>query len=141
MTNFSKSGSFRALLCVALLLTASRLSLSAAPTNSFVFHPENGHIDADIQSLDLERLLEHIAMSTGWHVLLDPQARHTVSAKFTDLPTGQALHMLLGNVNFVVVPATNGSSRLYVFRTTQRQATKLVRARPPNPPDPSLTKS
>ena len=133
MTNFSKSVLLPALLCIALLLTASRLP--AAPTNSFVYHTENGHIDADIESRDLLPVLEQIAMSTGWHVLLDPGARHSVSAKFTDLPTGQALHMLLGNVNFVVVPETNGTSRLYVFRNTQRQATKLVRA-PAKPAKP-----
>lgn len=120
------------LLLLSGLLTASRLA--AATTNAFVFHPEDGHIDADIQSWSLEHLLEAVAVSTGWHVFLDPGARHTVSAKFSDLPTGQALHMLLGNVNFVVVPTADGQSRLYVFRTARNQATRAIA--PPKPAKP-----
>src|ERR1700735_2205222 len=111
-----KRSLFPALIClalsVALLLCPARLN--AAPTNSFVYHYADGHIDADIRSGSLESLLENVAMATGWHVFLDPGVQHSVSAKFKDLPTGQALHMLLGGVNFVVVPETNGSSRLYV---------------------------
>ena len=78
---------------------------------------------------------ENISAATGWHVFLDPDARHSVSAKFKDLPSGEALHMLLGNVNFMVVPRTNGASQLFVFRTAQRQATKRILA-PPNPTKP-----
>ncbi|HTA31311.1 MAG TPA: S8 family serine peptidase [Candidatus Cybelea sp.] len=118
---------------VALLLSPSRSN--AEPTNSFVYRYADGHIDADIRSGSLESLLENVAMATGWHVFLDPGAHHAVSAKFKDLPTGQALHMLLGGVNFVVVPETNGPSRLYVFRTAQNQATRLIRA-PAKPAKP-----
>ena len=53
---------------------------------------------------------------------------HDVSAKFKNLPTGEALHSLLGNLNFAVVPQTNGPSRLYVFRTSASQATRLIKA-------------
>lgn len=138
MTIFPKTRLRPALICLALSLAflASASRLAAADTNSFNFHKEDGHVDADIQSWSLERLLENVAISTGWHVYLDPGARHQVSAKFTDLPTGQALHMLLGNVNFVMVPETNGPSRLYVFRTAQRQATRRIAPAKPAQPIP-----
>src|SRR5580698_250692 len=109
-------------LAVFFLVSPSRLT--AAATNGFVYHRSDGRMDADIKSGDLVSLLENISIATGWHVFLDPGARHVVSAKFNDLPTGQALHMLLGEVNFIVVPETNGPSRLYVFRSEQRQATR-----------------
>jgi len=35
--------------------------------------------------------------------------------------------MLLGDLNYALVPETNGPSRLYVFRTTRGNATQLVR--------------
>jgi hypothetical protein len=111
------------------------LPLTAAPTNSFVYHRADGSVDADIKSGDLVSLLENISAATGWHVFLDPGARHVVSAKFKDLPAGPALHMLLGDVNFMVVPQTNGPSQLFVFRTAQRQATRRIEA-PARPAKP-----
>jgi uncharacterized protein YbaR (Trm112 family) len=67
-----------------------------------------------------------VAAATGWHVYLDPKAIHPVSVKFTDYPAGQALHSMLGNLNFALVPQTNGPNLLYVFRTSQAQATTLI---------------
>src|ERR1700722_20616169 len=118
-----------------LLCFASSARLSAAPTNIFVYHRADGSMDADIKSGDLLSLLQNISAATGWHVFLDPDARHAVSAKFKDLPSGQALHMLLGDVNFMGVPRTNGPSQLFVFRTAQRQATRRILT-PPKPTKP-----
>src|SRR5580704_3464495 len=126
----------RAIAALFLLFLVGAGSVKGVETNAFNYHKEDGHIDADIQSWSLERLLENVAMATGWHVFLDPGARHKVSARFTDLPMGQALHMLLGDVNFVVVPQTNGPSQLYVFRTARRQATRHVIAPKPAKPIP-----
>jgi hypothetical protein len=98
----------------------------AETPNTLVWHWQQNRVDADITSWDLRLLLEHVATATGWRIYLDPAAAHTVSAKFKNLPVGEALHSMLGNVNFVVIPQTNGPSRLYVFRTSQRQATSLI---------------
>ena len=51
----------------------------------------------------------------------------TVSAKFDRLPPGEALHLLLRDLNFALVPATNASPKLFVFRTTMQNATQSVR--------------
>jgi hypothetical protein len=84
-------------------------------------------VSADIKSGQLLPLLEQIASVTGWQVLLEPDTTCTISAKFDHLPPGEALHLLLRDLNFALVPATNASSKLFVFRTTMRNATRLVR--------------
>jgi hypothetical protein len=99
-----------------------------AATDSLVWHGKEGRVDANIESWQLSRLLENIATATGWQVYVQPDAAHDVSAKFNGLSTGDALHSLLGNLNYAVVPQPNGPSRLYVFRTSQSAATRLVRA-------------
>jgi Subtilase family/Fervidolysin N-terminal prodomain len=88
---------------------------------------QTNRVSADIKSGDLYQLLEKIAATTGWHIYVEPDLSHKVSAKFKDLPPGEALHMLLGDVNFALVPETNSSPKLFVFRTTIKNATRLVR--------------
>jgi hypothetical protein len=99
-----------------------------AATDSLVWHKENDRVDADVQAWDLVKLLENVAATTGWHVFLEPNVSHKVSAKFNNLSTGEALRSLLGDLNFVVVPQTNAASRLYVFRTSRQNASQPIRA-------------
>ena len=87
-------------------------------------------MDADIRGWELVSLLERVAAETGWQVYVEPDTTHQASAKFKGLPSGQALRSLLGDLNFALVPQTNGNPRLYVFRTAMHRATRLVR-----PPD------
>ena len=88
--------------------------------------PQN-KVTADIQSVPVARLLANIAEHTGWLVFLEPNVTHDVSTKFHDLPSGEALRMLLGDLNFALVPQTNGGPmHLYVFRTSMEKATKLI---------------
>ncbi len=123
-----------------LISLSCRLSAPAASsstvTNRMVWHRDTGHVDADVQTWDLLTLLENVAAATGWHIFLEPNQLHTVSAKFSDLPEGPALRSLLGDMNFVVVPQTNGPSQLYVFRTSRGLATQIIRP-PPKPSPPS----
>src|SRR5882724_124257 len=114
------------LVMMGFALSAGALQLSAAATNTLVWHHQQSRVDADISTWDLRLLLQHVATATGWRVYLDPGAVHAVSTKFKNLPVGEALHSLLGDVNFVVVPQTNGASHLHVFRTSRQTATSLV---------------
>ena len=91
---------------------------------------QTNRVSADIKSANLFQLLERIAGVTGWHILVEPETNHKVSAKFENLPPGEALHLLLGDLNFALVPATNASPRLFVFRTTMKNATQLLRPAP-----------
>lgn len=104
-------------------------ALQAQP-DSITWHKDRDRVDADIKNTDLRDMLEKIAENMDWRVYLDPGAIHTVSVKFKNLPTGEALHALLGNINFMLVPETNGPTRLYVFRTSRQQATRLIAAPP-----------
>ena len=106
------------------------LALALAATAAFAADSiqwQTNRVSADIKAGDLYQLLEQIAGQTGWHIYVEPGLSPKISAKFKDLPPGQALHMLLGDVNFALVPETNAKPRLFVFRTTMKNATRLVR--------------
>jgi len=111
-----------------LALALSAVQLSAADSLRW----QTNRVSADIKSGDLYQLLERIAATTGWHIYVEPDLSHKVSAKFQDLPPAEALHMLLGPVNFALVPETNASPKLFVFRTTMKNATRLVRPAVPS---------
>ena len=100
---------------------------AGAQTNSIVWRPATGLVDADVHSLSLSNLLVDITGSTGWRVYVEPGTTHNASAKFRNLPAGEALRMLLGDLNFALVPQTNAAPHLYVFTTRMENATQLVR--------------
>jgi hypothetical protein len=108
----------------------------AAAADSLAWHASQDRVDADISSMDLTQFLEKVSAATGWKVFLDPGASHVASAKFKNLPTGEALRALLGDLNFVVVRPPNARIQLYVFRTSQQQATRLIVAPPKKPAKP-----
>src|SRR5271170_6209708 len=114
--------------CLGLLL-AFDLSGRAADTNSLVWHKATDRVDADIRGETLWPLLEKIAVAADWRVYIEPGLERNASAKFSDLPSGDALKMLLGDLSFALVPQTNTQARLYVFRTTMQNATRLVSTR------------
>ncbi len=120
-------------LIFCLLLAALSLSVRAADTNSLVWHRATDRVDADVRGMALWPLLEKIAVAAGWHIFVEPDTTHITSAKFKDLPSGDALKMLLGNLNFALVPRTNGGPQLYVFRTALKNATRPVLAPPAAP--------
>ena len=108
------------------LCCASGFNMLAANTNSLVWHKAADRVDADIRGEALWPLLEQIAAAAEWKIFVEPGADHKASAKFKDLPSGDALKMLLGDLNFALVPQTNAPSLLYVFRTTMHNATRQV---------------
>ncbi len=110
-----------------LWLAAGSFAARAADTNSLVWHRGGDRVDADLRGMALLPLLEKIAADAGWNVYVEPDTAHTTSAKFKDLPASEALKMLLGDLNFALVPQTNGLPRLYVFRTVLKNATQAVR--------------
>ena len=111
---------------LALACLAFSFNGHAANTNSLVWHKAADRVDADIRGEALWPLLEQIAVGADWKIFVEPGAERTVSTKFKSLPSGDALKMLLGDLNFALVPQTNGPSLLYVFRTTLKNATRQV---------------
>ena len=120
--------SFVILFC---LLLACGLNASAAETNTLVWHKNVSRVDADIHGEALWPLLEDISRQTGWHIFVEPGTARVASTKFKDLPSDDALRMLLGNLNFAFVPQTNGPDSLYVFTTQKENATQAVRLEKP----------
>ena len=118
---------------ICVFLTAFCLWARAADTNSLVWHRATDRVDADVRGMALWPLLEKIAVAAGWHIFVEPDTTHITSAKFKDLPSGDALKMLLGNLNFALVPRTNNAPQLYVFRTALKTATQPVLAPPAVP--------
>ena len=109
------------------LLAALPTTKSVFAADQFSWSTNSQRVTADLKSEPLGDLLEKVADATGWQVFVEPQTLHHVSAKFQDLAPGDALRLLLGDVNFALVPMTNSSSRLFVFRTSQDRATQVVR--------------
>lgn len=100
--------------------------LAIRATDTFNWNTNRNWVSADIKSGELQAVLEQIATATGWRVFVEPETARPVSAKFTDLAPGDALRLLLGNLNFALVPGTNASARLFVFRTSQLNATQAI---------------
>jgi hypothetical protein len=106
-------------------------SARADETNSLVWRTATDQVSADIRGEPLWPLLEDIAHKTGWHIFVEPGAARIASARFENLPATGALKMLLGDLNFALVPQTNEAPHLYVFTTRMENATRRVLAAKP----------
>ncbi|HOX56140.1 MAG TPA: S8 family serine peptidase [Candidatus Paceibacterota bacterium] len=117
-----------ALLFIITLALPMLLSAPARAADTFNWDTNRNRVTADIKSGSLLPLLKQIGSATGWQIFLEPDTTCTVSAKFDRLPPGEALRLLLRDLNFALVPQTNSASRLFVFRTTMQNATQSIRA-------------
>jgi subtilisin family serine protease len=92
---------------------------------------QGDRVAAEIGSWDLDQLLEKLVEATGWEIYLEPDTTRTISVKFKDRSQGEALRLLLGDLNFALLPAQGkGAPRLFVFRTSVQEATQLIKAPP-----------
>ena len=97
--------------------------------DSLVWNTNKSQVTADVQTWNLQTLLENVAAATGWDIYVEPKTKLRASAKFKDRAPGEALRLLLGNLSYALVPQTNAAPKLYVFRNSANDATQLVRAR------------
>ncbi len=110
---------------------------SRAPAKDILsWRVNENSVEADLDSWDLARLLPEIATTTGWEIYVEPETERIVSVKFKNLPQGEALHRFLGDLNFALVPQSNGPDRLFIYRTSLGQATQIVVGREPPAPAP-----
>ena len=109
------------------LIVALLTVVPAWAADTLNWETNRNRVSADIKAGKLLPLLERIAAVTRWHVFVEPDTTHTVSAKFSNLPPGEALRLLLGDLNFALVPETNAGPKLVVFRTVMKNATQIVR--------------
>jgi hypothetical protein len=112
-----------------LLVLAALTWCAPAPAQDLLrWNTRENKADADVASAELLPFLERLVSATGWQVYVEPDTRHTVSAKFKGRTGGDALRLLLGDLSFALLPQTNGPAKLFVFRTSLGDATLLVRA-------------
>ena len=109
-----------------LLALLSESRLPAAQDGSVVFHKDTGRLDADVRNWPLDTLLERVSREAKWQVMVEPGVEHQASARFKNVPVTDGLRMLLGNLNFALLPQTNGVPQLFVFRSTMNSATQLI---------------
>lgn len=124
------------IVCLSVALTM----VARAQTNVLVWHKDKGTVDAQMRHESLLPLLENIAGETGWRVYVEPGATLDSSTEFKNLAAGDALKMLLGDLNFALVPKGDSPWRLYVFRTSMKNATLPVSTKPKHVPNELLVR-
>src|ERR1700674_5077593 len=91
----------RSRLFVLAALSLALPLFMAAPAwaaDVLTWRTNQNRVSADIKAQDRSRLLEQIVTVTGWKVFIEPDTSRTVSAKFNNLPPGEALRLLLGDL-------------------------------------------
>ncbi|MCL5099360.1 MAG: S8 family serine peptidase [Candidatus Omnitrophica bacterium] len=119
------------LACTLVFSWAVNGAVADAGNQVLVWRADAQRVDARIESWSLEQVLQKIAEAAGWQIYVEPDTRHTVSARFRDLPINEALGRLLGNLSYALLPQTNAAPKLFVFRTSMQEATQLVNLAPP----------
>lgn len=115
-----------------LLLAAARVFAASAelelPKDDLFlgFNARERKFTVAIESAPLKKVMAKLGAATGWKVFVDPAAQYNVSAQFTNRATGDALRLLLGRLNYALVPQKDGPSKLLVFQNSAREATELV---------------
>ena len=83
-------------------------------------------VEAEIDTWPVPKVLQQITAATGWKIFMDPAIKEVVRTKFKNKSPGDALQRLLGDLNYALLPQTNGTSKLLVFRSSQGDATQPV---------------
>jgi thermitase len=126
------------LLGLALALAGTLFGQPAAGADSFVWRKAQGSVDADLTSAELVPVLAQIAKATGWAVFLEPGTKRSITVKFKGRTPEGALDLLLGDLDRVLLPGTNGGpQRLLVFRGSQANATEPIKALDKSKPIPT----
>ncbi len=110
-----------------LMLSGGRALAATGATNVISWERGQDRVSADVRDWNLYELLEVVAVKSGWNVFVEPELTFKPSTKFSDLPAGEALRKLLGDLNFSMVPGSNAPTRLYVFRSHLGNATRQMR--------------
>jgi hypothetical protein len=91
-------------------------------------------VDAAIESWPVGRVIATIARATGWETYVEPNTDERITVRFEGLDPPAALRRLLGGLNFALLPQVKGPSKLFVYRQSIADATRLVSAAAVAPP-------
>lgn len=109
---------------------AGLFATSSFAADGLHWHVDRQTLDADLAEAPLIQTFEQLAAQTGWHIYLEPTPGKTFTTKFSNLARGEAMHALIGDMNYMFVPGTDGPTKLYVFRTTRDAAKLEIKANP-----------
>src|SRR6266478_3918282 len=84
------------------LVVAIWASFHASAADVLNWRTNRNLVSADIQQSKLSSVLEQIAAVTSWEIFLEPGTSRTVSAKFKEVKPGEALRLLLADLNFAL---------------------------------------
>ena len=100
----------------ALLLNLGFTPAALSEETSHLTWNNSQTVDARINDLPMEKLLGRLASVTGWRIYAEPGLAGSVNVSFKNLPQGQALRLLLGDLNYALVPEGEKPAKLYVYR-------------------------
>jgi hypothetical protein len=124
---------------LAVLLTVASLGRALA-VDALRWHPDTEKLDVDLNGASLIPTLEDLAHQTGWHIYLEPTPGKTFTTKFNGLSRGEAMRILIGDMNYAFVPQAEGPTKLFVFRTSRDAATYEIKSTPKPAPAPAVKK-
>ncbi len=113
---------FRVWLATVFLLASLPV---LAETGKELVWRKGGKVDARMRDWSLKKVLSRLTAATGWKVFVDPKVEEHITVEFSGLAQGEALKLLLGSVNYALVPEGQ-SSKLYVYKNNLADATALV---------------
>ena len=103
------------------------LSLQAKPPK-VSYDRGSGRLSVEATGQPLVDVLGKVAAQTGWHIFIEPDANPGIETKFQDVRVGRGIELLVGRMNYALIPQTGEPTRLFVFRTSRDQATLRVQA-------------
>src|SRR6266498_205306 len=127
---------FAGLSAVAWLVSAVWLGVAhpCSAADALDWRTDQDQVDAEIESWPLPKVLEAISAATGWQIYVEPDTEYTVTSRFQRLKPPEALRRLLGELNFALLPQTNGPAKLFIYRDSVHEATQLIQvAKKPKP--------
>ena len=114
---------------LAVMLLATFASIVICPgADVLKWDAPRDRVDATVETWTVPQLLQRVAKATGWQIYLDPAITNRIPTRFSDKEPGDALRRLLGNYSFALVPETNSAAKLFVFRNSRDQATRIIEA-------------
>jgi hypothetical protein len=111
---------FLGIACLGLSLQARPLEVS--------YDRESAKLSVDATGQPLLEVLGHVTAETGWQIFIEPDANPAVETQFQDVGVGRGIELLVGRMNYALLPQSDGPTRLFVFRTSRDQATLRVDA-------------
>ncbi len=112
-------------ICLQFLLALVWI-LAPMQADTFSWRTKENQVDADINDWKLTKVLQAIALATGWKIYLEPGTETLVSIKFKSMATAEAMPKLLGNLNYALQKKAGQPPRLFIYQTTIGSATELI---------------